>query len=99
MKNNPNKEIIEEFKKKQDIVNTQGGFLEYVEGYDPIDFDMESMEEWLEKALNQVRKEGKRDEREENEKQVNILSSLKVCESSLIPKGEVWISKKELKSL
>jgi hypothetical protein len=47
----------------------------------------------IEFLVKTAREEGRQEERTRNQNAVNALYSLKVRESSLIPKGQVWVRK------
>ncbi len=49
--------LLEEFDDKLEKYNKDGGFIEYVEGYDCNDFDVESIKDFISKALAQTREE------------------------------------------
>lgn len=67
--NNENIEnAIKEFKRKCDTINKDGGFLEHIDGYEALDFDMDAVEDWLAKNLQSIDQQARGEERQKLEK-------------------------------
>ena len=57
-------EILEEFRRKQDLVEPEGFLADVGEDFEAVDFNMEAMGDWLRTTLTQHHQDLRQEERE-----------------------------------